>query len=43
LEDINSTLESAKKEIPKLINEIRDVHKRLRERIPTFEGIIKNA
>ena len=43
LEDINSTLELAKKEIPKLIVEIREVHKKLRARIPTFEGIIDNA
>jgi hypothetical protein len=36
-------LELAKKEIPKLIIEIREAHKKLRARIPTFEGIVDNA
>jgi hypothetical protein len=43
LNTINTTLESAREEIPKLISEIRDNHSSLRSRIPTFEGLIENV
>lgn len=43
LNSVNSTLESARKDIPKLIGEIRDKHSGLRSRIPTFEGLVENV